>query len=762
MLVVNSFIASYAVAGSVADEQEFKGVIAKQYEASTEWWPKPVTAPIDAPNVLVVVLDDVGYAQIGSFGGLIATPNIDALAEKGLRFSNFHTTALCSPSRAALLAGRNHHSVGLGSHSLTAMGFPGYNAVVPANAKSFAKTLEKSGYINYAIGKWDHTPLHEVTVLGPFDRWPSGEGFHHFYGFMAADTHNFQPQMYADHRPIEPWRLPNGKADKDYHLSADMADQAIGFITQHKSIAAEKPFMMLWAPGTAHAPHHAPKSYIENYKGLFDLGWDQARIEIFRRQREMGVIPSNTQLTERPSYISAWASLTEEERRLYARQMEVFAAMVTHTDDQIGKIVTTLKRIGQFENTLIIVTSDNGASDEGGSTGMSNEAYIFNGRQPTVADNLEHFEQWGGPNSYPHYHSGWAMAGNTPFRYAKKAVHRGGMQDPLIISWPKGIAAQGELRTQYHHIIDIAPTILQAANIATLDSVDGIAQKPLDGLAMNYSFDNAVESSPRNIQYYELYGNRGIYVDGWKAVTLHAGKLGLGMKTNFDDDIWELYHVEEDFSEANDLALQHPEKLTELKALWEQEAWRYNVFPLYDDVLKRSSKRTESLFGGQTQFSYYYPGATRIAETVAAPIKSIDHVIKTNIDLTGNERGVIVAEGGVEGGFSWYIEKRRLHYDYRWVDGSFYRLRSKKLPKGKTDLAFRYEKTGMISGEGHLLVGGEVVDSVEMPQVAFGKFSLSETFDVGTDTGTTVTGIERHGEQFRGTLDRVDIEILSD
>ncbi|MBW1860626.1 MAG: sulfatase-like hydrolase/transferase [Deltaproteobacteria bacterium] len=391
--------------------------MAKSYAESEEWWPEPVLPPEGAPNVIIFLLDDVGFAQIGSFGGLIATPNIDRLAEGGLRYNNFHTTALCSPTRASLMAGRNPHAIGLGSHALTAMGFPGYNAIVPETAKSVANYLQEAGYVNYALGKWDHTPLYEVSQVGPFHRWPSGEGFEHAYTFMSADVHQFIPVMWNDHTP-EPYR-------KTYHLDKDLADRAIDWITGHKSIKPDLPFMMLWASGSMHSPHHAPAEYLEKYRGKFDTGWDKAREMILVKQKELGIVPANTKLTERIPEIPAWDSLNDEEKKLYARQMEAFAAQMEHVDFQIGRVVDALERIGEMDNTLIFVTADNGASGEGGLAGTFNETYVLNGLQTPFDANLRHYERWGDATTYPHYHAGWAMAGNTPFRYFKQSEHRG-------------------------------------------------------------------------------------------------------------------------------------------------------------------------------------------------------------------------------------------------------------------------------------------------------------------------------------------------
>ena len=732
---------------------EFEGVIEKEYENSKEWWPEPVRPPADAPNILILLLDDVGFAQFGDFGGLIDTPNIDRLGKNGLRFNNFHTTALCSPSRATLMAGRFPHSIGLGSHALTAMGFPGYNAIVPESAKSVANYLQTEGYVNYAIGKWDHTPLYEVSQVGPFDRWPSGEGFDHAYNFMAADVHQFIPVMWNDHTP-EPYR-------KTYHLDQDLADRAIDWITGHKSLKPEDPFMMLWASGSMHSPHQAPPEYRSKYLGKFDMGWDKAREMILENQKKLGVIPKDTQLSKRIDEIPAWDSLTDEERKLYARQMEVFAAQMEHVDFQMGRIIDALERVGELNNTLIFVTADNGASGEGGLAGTFNETYVLNGLQTPFEANMRNYARWGDATTYPHYHAGWAMAGNTPFKYFKQSSHRGGQADALVVHWPNGIKSKGEVRNQYHHIADIAPTILEAAGIEVPETYHGIEQQPMDGTSMLYAFNDGNAPNQKKRQYYEMFGNRAMWADGWKAVTLHGKRMPwiINSVSPFEDDVWELYHVAEDFSESNDLAEEYPEKLAELQKMFEEDAWKYNIYPLYDDMIKRLAGQQDRLFGDQKDFVYYAPGAVRIAEKASAPVKNRPHTITTTIDLKGHEEGVIACVGGMTGGFSMFIKSGHLFYDYNFLDGVFYTMSSPILPEGKTELKFKFIKTKEFGGIGELYVNGKKVDEVDMPQMHISTYSLAETFDIGRDTGTQVSRLYDDPFPFNGKLDKVTIII---
>lgn len=748
------FILLHSCVTTKAFKPVFKGKIARSYEESKEWWPQEIKPSSSAPNIIIFLLDDVGFAHIGSFGGLINTPNIDKLASNGLRYNNFHTTSLCSPSRAALLAGRNPHSIGLGSHAITAMGFPGYNAMIPDSAKSVANYLKSQGYVNYALGKWDHTPIYEVSQIGPFDRWPSGEGFDHAYNFMAADVHQFVPVMWNDHTP-EAYK-------KIYHLDQDLANRAIEWITGHKSIKPNLPFMMLWASGSVHSPHQAPEDYLDKYKGKFAMGWDKAREMIFKRQKAMGIIPQNTKLTKRVEEIPSWDSLTPKEKKLFSRQMEVFAAQLEFVDHEIGRVVATLERIGDMENTLIFVTSDNGASGEGGLNGTFNESIVLNGEQTTLSQNLKYEKDWGKKTTYPHYHAGWAMAGNTPFKYFKQAVHRGGQQDALIIHWPQGIKAKGEIRKQYHHIIDIAPTILEAAKIEVPHIYEGKEQQPMDGVSMLYSFNKKDAQDKKEQQYYEMFGNRAMYKDGFKAVSLHGQRMPWDIDTSFpfEKDRWELYHVAEDFSENDDLAKINPQKLMELKTLFDEEAFKYGVYPLYDNLGKRFVKQQIRLFGDKKDFVYYAPGATRIAESIFAPIKNHSHEITTKLDYKGEEQGVILAAGGMTGGFSLFIKDKKIYYYYNYLDLDNYILKSKEILPGKLDIKFNFIKTHDFAGKGELYINNIKVDEIAMPKMHKSAFSLAETCDIGLDSGTQVSNLYSGPFYYNGKIDKITIKIM--
>jgi arylsulfatase len=520
--------------------------------------------------------------------------------------------------------------------------------------------------------------------------------------------------------------------------------------------------MMLWASGSMHSPHHAPREYIDKYKGKFDMGWDKAREQILENQKRLGIVPASTKLTERIPQIEAWASFDDDHKRLYARQMEVFAAQMEFVDSQIGRVVAELDRIGELENTLIFVTADNGASGEGGLNGTFNETYVLNGLQTPFEASLKYIDNWGDRDTYPHYHAGWAMAGNTPFRYFKQSEHRGGQHDALVVHWPNGIEARGEIRTQYHHISDIAPTILEAAHAEVPETYHGIAQQPFTGVSMMYSFNDADAPNAKKRQYYEMFGNRAIWVDGWKAVTLHANRMpwDVNVVLPFEQDEWELYHVAEDFSESTNVAAEFPEKLEELKKIFDEEAWTNNVYPLHDDMIMRLAKQQDRLFGDQKEFVYYAPGAVRIAEKASAPVKNRSHEIVTTVDLEGGEEGVIVAVGGMTGGFSMYLKDGKLHFDYNFLDGVHYHLTSPELPTGPTELKFNFIKTVEFGGKGGLYVNGEKVDETDMPRMHISTYSLAETFDVGRDTGTQVDPSYEGGPfPYTGTLDRVTITL---
>jgi len=512
-----------------------------------------------------------------------------------------------------------------------------------------------------------------------------------------------------------------------------------------------------------HSPHQVEQKYIDMYKGKFDMGWDKAREVIFEKQTNMKLLPAGTKLTRSIPEIPAWDSLNAEQKKLYARQMEVFAGMLTQTDEQIGRLIATLKRIGQYDNTLIILTSDNGASGEGGLNGTFNESRVLNALQTSLEENMKHYDEWGSPNTYPHYHAGWALAGNTPFKYFKQIVHEGGVADPLIVTWPKGIKPKGEIRNQYCFITDIIPTALEATGTPFMEEKEGIKQMSLDGKSLVYSFNAAGWPSLRTQQIYEQLGNRAMYKDGWKAVTIHGNRMPwvIAGTFPFDKDVWELYNRNEDFSESDDLAAKYPEKLEALKKLWDEEAWRNNIYPLYDDVASRVAKQFKRSFGDRSVYTYYWPGAQRIPEAVSAPIKNASHTIETTLNLKGHEEGVIVACGGLNGGYTLFIADNKLHYDYNFLNTVRYAIVSPELPVGKVDLKFNFIKTGNLKGTGQLYVNGKKVAEGAIDQTVPSAFSLSESFDVGVDNGTPVSNNYKTKDHFpfTGELDKVTITL---
>ncbi len=743
----------------------FNGKIAKSYADSKEDWPERVKAPAGAPNVLIILLDDVGFGQLGANGGLIATPNLDKLAANGLNYTNFHTTALCSPSRAALMAGRNHHSIGLGSHALTAMGFPGYNGMIPETAASGAKMLQENGYGTYALGKWDHTPLWEVTGSGPFNGWASEEGFDHYYGFMAADIHNFAPVMYEDHWPTTP-----AVGKPDYNINTDMADRAIYWLTAHQSISPDKPFMMFHATATLHAPHHASKKYLDMYKGKFDMGWDAAREQILKNQIEKGIMKPGTKLAQLPPDIPAWNTVPADKRKMYARQMEAAAAALTEADYEIGRIIATMERTGQLDNTIIFVTSDNGSSGEGGLEGSHNEMFVLNGIGLTPhEENMKFYDQWGTAETDNHYHAGWAAAGNTPFKYFKQTVHNGGSTDALIVHWPKGIKDKGAIRTQYHHIIDIIPTIMDVSGVGFQKEVDGVEQMPFDGVSMKYSFDDAKAPTNHPVQYYEQLGNRAIYDNGWKAVALHGGRMPwvIGGTFDFETDEWELYNIIEDPTETNNLAKANPAKLEELKKKFDDEAWKYNVYPLYDDLNFRLANVTARIHPpSEKVLTYYTPGAEFIAEAASPPVKNVSHSITATMETDGKTDGVITACGGYFSGYSLYVKNNVVIYGYNYFDENYYFIKSSKpLTAGKHEVKFVYEVVPGASpttptAKGTLFIDGVQVGEGTIDKVVLSKYSLSEPFDVGIDNGGSVVRKEYQSPfAFSDNLDKVVFEL---
>lgn len=727
-----------------------KPVVGRTYKESKPAWEPQATAPKGAPNVVYLVLDDVGYAQLGCYGSEIQTPNIDRLAAGGLRYTNFHTTALCSPSRAALLTGHNHHSNHLGVIAEYATGYPGYDGQMPKSQATIAETLKQSGYSTFYVGKWHLTNYDEYSNAGPFERWPLGMGFERFYGFVGGETNQWFPHLASDNHNIE---LP---LKPGYHLTEDMTDQAIRFIAEQKQVNPDKPFFMNLAYGAAHAPLHAPKKYIEMYKGKFDKGWDKVREETLVRQKQMGIVPANTQLPARNPNIKAWEDLTPDQRRLYARFQEVFAGFLTHADEHIGRLTSFLQDAGLMENTIFIVVSDNGASQEGRLTGSFNEGLYFNQIPDNEALNLKLIDEMGGPTTYPHYPMGWAMAGNTPFRMYKQNTHAGGNTDPFILHWPKGIKDKGAIRTQYHHLIDVTPTILEAIGLKQPKTINGVDQTPFEGGSMLYSLNDAAAKSRHETQYYEMLGHRAIYHNGWKAVAWHE------RGTDWEKDKWELFKVDEDFNETNDLAAKHPEKLHEMIERWWAEAGKYNVLPLDDRGTVRATDQRPS--NRPATIATYYPGTTQTPRNSAPNFRNRSFSLTADVELpSGGAEGVLLALGGRFSGFSFFVQNNRLSFVYNFFGLERYSIVStEQLPKGSAKLRMEFTSTGNNSGTAALFINERKVGEGAIPKTVPLTFGLSEGMTAGRDPSTPVTESYQSPFVFTGKLTKVVMELKED
>jgi len=739
---------------------EFNGKIGTTFEDSQEDYPQPFEAPDGAPNVIVVLLDDVGFGQAEVTGGPIPTPAMDKLAATGLTYTRFHTTGICSPTRAALLTGRNHHQTGFGTISELSTGYPGYNSVWGKDVASIAEVLKQNGYSTAAWGKWHNTPDWETNPIGPFKQWPTGLGFEYFYGFQGGETNQYYPQLFKNTTPVEPQKTP----EEGYHLTEDLTEDAIAWMNQQKSIDPEKPYFMYFATGATHAPLHAPKEWIDKFKGQFDDGWDAMREHTLARQKEMGIVPENTQLSARPDAIPAWETLSADEKKLYARQMEVFAGFLAHTDYWTGKLIDAARSLPGGENTMVIyVIGDNGSSAEGTLTGTLNNMMTQNGFPDNVERQLKEMEDLGGPEHENHFAVPWAWAGCAPFQWMKRVPsHFGGTRNGLIISWPSSIKAKGEKRTQFHHAIDIVPTILEAAHIEMPPSVNGVEQTPLAGVPMNYTFDNADAEGTRTVQYFETGGHRAIYKDGWVAASFHGIPWQLTGSYGFKDNKWELYNIDEDFSEATDLAEQYPEKLEELKAVFDEEAKKYNVYPLDDRFAERATNPNRpSVIRGKTEFSYM-AGTERIPEGSAPPAYARTHTISAKINYSKGDEGVIVANGGSSAGYSLYIKDNKLVYYSNFFHMNHYQVASSTLPEGELDIQMVYTQESTEYGGGgsaKLFVNGKKVGEGKIDKVVPARYSATETMDIGKDLGSPVSPDYKAPFAYNGEIEYVKFKL---
>jgi arylsulfatase A-like enzyme len=723
--------------------------------------------PAGAPNVLVVLIDDVGFGASSAFGGPCRTPNAERLAANGLKYNRFHTTALCSPTRSALLTGRNHHAVGMGGITEIATSAPGYNSIWPNTAAPLAETLKLNGYSTAQIGKCHEVPVWETSPMGPFRQWPTGKGFEYFYGFIGGEAHQYYPAIYEGTIPVEPEKTP----EEGYHFMADMSDRAIKWVRQQKALMPDKPFFMYFAPGATHAPHHVPKEWADKYAGQFDDGWDAQRERTFARQKELGVIPQDAELTRRHDEIPAWDEMPEELKPVLRRQMEVYAGFLEFTDHHVGRLLDALEDLEIADDTLIYyIIGDNGASAEGTLNGTFNEMINFNGAAAleTPEFMMERLDEFGGPDSYNHFAVGWAHAMDTPYQWTKQvASHWGGTRNGTIVSWPKGFGARNEIRTQFAHVIDVAATVLDVAGLPAPTFVNGVQQAPLHGVSMRYSFDDAEAEERHETQYFEMFGNRGIYHKGWTAVTKHKTPWILvgGTAIAFDDDVWELYDTGTDWSQARDLSKEHPDKLHELQRLWLIEATRFNVLPLDDRGVERflpEMAGRPTLLKGNRQL--LFGGMGRLSESSVVNLKNKSHSVTAEIALPqGGGQGVIVAQGGSIGGWSLYVKDGKPRYCYNLLGVQrFYVDSEREIPSGthQVRMEFAYEGGGLgKGGEVTLFVDGEPVGKGTVAATAAVIFSADDTCDVGFEGGALVAEDYPVPNNFTGEVNWVQIDV---
>jgi arylsulfatase A-like enzyme len=749
---------------------EFKGVIGEYIKDSKPVFPVTRASPAAAPNVLLILLDDVGFGATSTFGGPVPTPSLDKLAAAGLRYNQWHTTSLCSPTRAALLTGRNHHQVGNGVIAEVSTGFPGYNAIFPDTAVTIGEILKDNGYNTAWFGKNHNTPDYETSQAGPFVQWPTGMGFEYFFGFNGGDTNQWAPALIENTRPIEP-----PANDPKYHLMTDMSDRAIAWIRNQKSIAPNKPFFVYFAPGATHAPHHAPKEWADKFKGQFDKGWNKVSEETFARMKQKGIIPESAKYNGVPEEVGTWDSFDADHKRVYARMMEVYAGYLAFADHETGRLLDSVNQLGIADNTLIIyAVGDNGASAEGGFGGTLNEiAADFNSYRPdNIKETLKRYDEIGGPTVYNHYPVGWAMAMNAPLKYAKRlASHFGGTRNGLVISWPTRIKDVGSLRSQFHHVIDIVPTILEAAKIPQPKVVNGVTQTPMAGISMVYTFDASSAPAPsrRTTQYFEMAGSRALYSDGWVAATTHGLKPWSDDKPNpFDEDVWELYDISKDFTEHDDVAKQFPDKLNELKAKFLVEAKKYDVLPLDDRGPERfSAKLTGRPLGpaeGVTKFTYY-PGMIRLPEGSAPDVKNRSFVITAKIEVPAKPaEGILITQGGLFAGWGLMLADGKPRFTYNWLQEQITNVDGPSVLKpGKHVISFdfKYDGGGLgKGGTGTLSVDGQQVAQRHLERTVPLRFSLDETLDVGQDTGTPLSRDYKVPFKFTGSLESVTVELL--
>jgi arylsulfatase len=731
---------------------------------------EPLLPPEGAPNVLIVLIDDTGFGASSAFGGPCHTPNFERLAKSGLKYNRFHTTALCSPTRSALLTGRNHHSVGMGNIAELATSAPGNNSMWPNTAAPLAKILNLNGYSTAQFGKCHEVPVWETSPMGPYRQWPSGMGFDYFYGFLGGETNQWYPAIYEGTTPVEPW----GSPEEGYYFNDDLSAKAIKWIRQQKALMPNRPFFAYFAPGATHAPHHVPKEWADKYKGTFDQGWDELREQTFARQKELGVVPPDCDLTERSAGIPAWDEIDDDLKPVLARQMEIYAGYLENTDHHVGLLLDALEDLKILDDTLIyVIIGDNGASAEGSLQGTFNEMITLGGfaELETAEFMSSKIDDFGGPEAYNHYAVGWAHAMDTPYQWTKQvASHWGGTRNGTIVHWPRGIKAKGEVRAQFHHVIDVAPTVLEVAGLPTPTFVNGVQQKPMEGVSMAYSFDDALAGERHETQYFEMFGNRGIYHKGWTAVTKHRTPWETGADVKppaFDDDVWELYDTTADWTQAHDLAKEHPDKLHELQRLWLIEAVKYDVVPLDDRFVERGLPETAgrpTLIQGRKQL--LFGGMGRLTENSVLMMKNTSFSLTAQLGVPeSGAEGVIVAQGGVTGGHSLYVKEGKPKYCYNFFGlERYYAEGTEKLPPGnhQVRMEFTYDGGGVgKGGTATIYLDGNAIGEGRIEQTEAFLFSADETCDVGDEFGSPVT-TDYSTKKFTGEIEWVEIELGED
>ncbi|MGB5038227.1 MAG: arylsulfatase [Blastocatellia bacterium] len=734
--------------------QKYTELDARNAKAPPRW---DVKAPAGAPNVVVVLIDDMGFGASGAFGGPINMPTLEKVAKTGIKYNRFHTTSLCSPTRVALLTGYNHHSNNAGSIMETGTAFPGNTGVRPQSITTAAEVLRQNGYSTAAFGKYHETPPWEISAAGPYDRWPTHSGFEKFYGFIGGETNQYAPLIYDGTTQVE---LPE---DPKYHFTTDMTNQAMSWMKFQKALSPDKPFYMYFAPGATHAPHHVPAEWRDKYKGKFDQGWDKVREETLERQKKLGIVPADTKLAPKHKDIKDWATLSADEKKLFTRQMETYAGFAEHTDNEIGRLYSAIEEIGQVDNTLFIyIVGDNGASAEGQMNGTFNEMSFFNAAPETVADMLEHYDEWGGESTYPHFPAGWAVALDAPFTYSKQvASDFGGTRNGMVIHWPNGIKAKGEMRTQFGHVIDIAPTIYEAAKIPAPKRVNGIDQDPIEGKSLVYSFDNPGAKETHTTQYFEMFGNRAIYSNGWYARTIHRPAWQMKASQPLLEDPWELYDSNADFSLANNVAAANPDKLKELQALFMSEAEKYHVLPIDDRLLERTNAALvgrPTVMEGRNSVTYG-PGMKGMGVDIFIATPGMSYTMTADVEVQDGANGVIVAQGGRFGGFSFFLSAGKPTFVYNYLGREKFTVASSQaLTPGRHTVVYEFTSDGGLGkgGLGTITIDGTKVGEGRIGRTQPGIFSVDDLADVGTDDGTPVTDYGP-SRKFTGTLNKVTI-----